>query len=221
MPHYPVPHALSAAEIQHQIDAFAQAARRAVAAGFGIVEIHAAHGYLLHEFLSPLANRRTDAYGGSFENRVRFLLEVTAAVREVWPSEKPLFVRLSATDWEAGGWTIEDSVRLAPLLVQRGVDVLDVTTAGIGRSPLEHEAQAPGYQVPFAARIRRDGNVMTMAVGIIRSGAAANAVVANGDADLVAIGRLELGEPYFPYHAARELGVALPWPERYRRAEMI
>jgi 2,4-dienoyl-CoA reductase-like NADH-dependent reductase (Old Yellow Enzyme family) len=218
MPHYPQPHALTVDEIREQSEAFAHAARRAAEAGFGIVEIHAAHGYLLHEFMSPLANHRTDAYGGSFENRVRFLLEVTEAVRAVWPADKPLFVRVSATDWEAGGWTIEDSVRLAPLLAERGVDVIDVTTAGIGRSPLEHAAQAPGYQVPFAERIRREAGVKTMAVGAILSGTAANTVIAEGQADLVAIGRLALGEPYFPYRAARELGVDLKWPEHYRRA---
>jgi 2,4-dienoyl-CoA reductase-like NADH-dependent reductase (Old Yellow Enzyme family) len=218
MPHYPLPHDVSVAEIHEQIDAFAQAARRAAEAGFGVVEIHAAHGYLLHEFMSPLANHRDDAFGGSFENRVRFLLAVADAVRAVWPAGKPLFTRISATDWEDGGWTIEDSVRLAPLLAQRGVDVIDVTTAGIGRSPLEHAAQAPGYQVPFAERIKRDTGVKTMAVGQILSGKAANAVIAGGSADLVALGRLALGEPYFPYRAARELGVDLPWPEHYRRA---
>jgi 2,4-dienoyl-CoA reductase-like NADH-dependent reductase (Old Yellow Enzyme family) len=218
MPHYPLPHELDGAEIQQQIDAFAQATRRAAEAGFGIVEIHAAHGYLLHEFMSPLANHRSDAYGGTFENRVRFLLEVTDAVRAAWPAEKPLFARISATDWEAGGWTIEDSVRLVPLLVERGVDVIDVTSAGIGRSPLENAAQAPGYQVPFAERIRRETGVKTMAVGRILSGTAANAVIADGAADLVALGRLALGEPYFPYRAARELGVELPWTEHYRRA---
>jgi 2,4-dienoyl-CoA reductase-like NADH-dependent reductase (Old Yellow Enzyme family) len=218
MPHYPLPHELDVSEIHDQIDAFAQATRRAAAAGFGIVEIHAAHGYLLHEFMSPLANHRTDAFGGTFENRVRFLLEVAAAVRSEWPSERPLFTRISATDWEQGGWTIEDSVRLVPLLAQRGVDVIDVTSAGIGRSPLENAAQAPGYQVPFAERIRRDTGVKTMAVGQILSGTAANAVIAGGAADLVALGRLALGEPYFPYRAARELGVELRWPEHYRRA---
>jgi 2,4-dienoyl-CoA reductase-like NADH-dependent reductase (Old Yellow Enzyme family) len=220
MPHYPLPQALSVAEIHEQIDAFAQAARRAAEAGFGIVEIHAAHGYLLHEFLSPFANHRTDAYGGTFENRTRFLLEVTDAVRAAWPAEKPLFVRISAVDWEPGGWTIEDSVRLAPLLAQRGVDVIDVTSAGIGRSPLESAAQAPAYQVPFAERIKRESGVKTMAVGVILNGKAANAVIADGHADLVAIGRLALGEPYFPYRAARELGVELKWPEHYRRAIM-
>jgi 2,4-dienoyl-CoA reductase-like NADH-dependent reductase (Old Yellow Enzyme family) len=221
MPHYPVPHALDLAEIHEHVALFEAAAVRAAAAGFGIVEVHAAHGYLLHEFLSPLANKRTDAYGGSFENRARFLLEVTTAVRRVWPDGKPLFVRISATDWESGGWSLDDSVRLATLLAERGVDVIDVSSAGIGRSPLELAAQSPGYQVPFAERIRRECGVKTMAVGQILSGAAANDVIAGGHADLVAIGRLALGEPYFAYHAARELGVELPWPDRYRRATLL
>ena len=221
MPHYPMPHALELAEIHDHVALFAAAATRAVAAGFAIVEIHAAHGYLLHEFLSPLANRRTDAYGGSFENRVRFLLEVTEAVRAALPAERALFVRISATDWESAGWSLDDSVRLAPLLAERGVDVIDVSSAGIGRSPLELAAQAPGYQVPFAERIRRDCGIKTMAVGQILSGAAANTVIAEGHADLVAIGRVALGEPYFTYHAARDLGIELAWPDRYRRATLL
>jgi 2,4-dienoyl-CoA reductase-like NADH-dependent reductase (Old Yellow Enzyme family) len=218
MPHYPLPHALSEAEIAEMVRAFADATRRAVAIGCAIVEIHAAHGYLLHEFLSPLANKRTDAYGGPFENRIRFLLEVTDAVRGVWPEEKPLFVRISATDWEDGGWTPDESVELARHLAMRGADVIDVTTAGIGRSPLELEAQRPGYQVPFAARIRREAGVKTMAVGMILSGEAAQTVVADGDADLVAIGRKSLGDPYLPYRLAHELGAELPFPPSYRRA---
>jgi 2,4-dienoyl-CoA reductase-like NADH-dependent reductase (Old Yellow Enzyme family) len=149
------------------------------------------------------------------------LLEVTEAVRAAWPAEKPLFVRISAIDWDAGGWTIEDSLRLVPLLAERGVDVIDVSTSGIGRSPLELAAQGPGYQVPFADRIRRACGVKTMAVGQILSGAAADAVVSAGSADLVALARLALGEPYFPYHAARQLGVDLPWPDRYRRATLL
>lgn len=218
MPHYPLPHALTSAEIAEQVGAFAAAATRAAEAGFGITEIHAAHGYLLHEFLSPLANHRSDEYGGSFENRVRFLLEVTEAVRAVWPQNRPLFVRISATDWESGGWTLEDSIRLAPMLTQRGIDVIDVTSAGIGRSPLESSAQAPGYQVGFAERIKHEAGVKTMSVGMILSGKAANDAIARDASDLVGIGRIALGEPYFPYRAARELGVRLPWPEHYRRA---
>jgi 2,4-dienoyl-CoA reductase-like NADH-dependent reductase (Old Yellow Enzyme family) len=221
MPHYPLPHALALDEIHEHVALFAAAAARAARAGFGIVEIHAAHGYLLHEFLTPLANKRTDAYGGSFENRVRFLLEVTEAVRRVWPDDRPLFVRISATDWTDGGWTLDDSVALAPLLAARGVDVIDVSSAGIGRSPLEMAAQAPGYQVPFADRIRHACNVKTMAVGQILDAEAANDVIASGHADLVAIGRLALGEPYFAYHAARTLGADLAWPDRYRRATLL
>jgi 2,4-dienoyl-CoA reductase-like NADH-dependent reductase (Old Yellow Enzyme family) len=221
MPHYPLPHAMELDEIHEHVALFAAAAARGVRAGFAILEIHAAHGYLLHEFLSPLSNKRTDAYGGSFENRARFLLEVTDAVRAVWPDDKPLFVRISATDWTDAGWTLDDSVRLVPLLTARGVDVIDVSSAGIGRSPLEMAAQAPAYQVPFAERIRRECNVKTMAVGQILSGTAANDVIANEQADLVAIGRLALGEPYFPYLAARELGSELAWPDRYRRAMLM
>jgi 2,4-dienoyl-CoA reductase-like NADH-dependent reductase (Old Yellow Enzyme family) len=218
MPHYPVPHALERSEIAEMVRAFADAARRADAAGFAIVEIHAAHGYLLHEFLSPLSNQRTDDYGSSYENRIRFLLETTDAVRATWPERKPLFLRLSAVDWYDGGWSIEDSVDLARRLRAHGVDVIDVTSAGIGRSPLESAAQAPLYQVPFSERIRNDAKVKTMAVGLINNGKDAESVIAQGRADLVAIGRKTLGDPYFPYRAAHEIGADLAWPRQYRRA---
>ncbi len=155
MPHYPLPHALSTAEIAALAESFAAAARRGDAAGFAIAEVHAAHGYLLHEFLSPLSNLRDDAYGGSFEHRCRFLLEVTDAVRAVWPEHKPLLVRISATDWDAAGWTVDESVELARALKPRGVDMVAVSSGGVGHSPLEHGAQAPLYQVPFASRVRR------------------------------------------------------------------
>jgi 2,4-dienoyl-CoA reductase-like NADH-dependent reductase (Old Yellow Enzyme family) len=218
MPHYPVPLALDAAGIVNVIQAFTDGARRALDAGFAVTEIHAAHGYLLHEFLSPLSNARTDAYGGSFENRVRLLLEITAAVRAVWPENKALFARISATDWQDGGWTIEESVELARLLGERGVDVVDVTSGGVGGSPLDQPAEAPLYQVPLAERIRREAGVKTMAVGVIATGADADAVIAGGSADLVAIGRRSLGDPSFPYRAALELGEPLAWPHQYRRA---
>lgn len=218
MPHYPLPHAIDRGEIAEMVHAFREAARRGDDAGFAIIEIHAAHGYLLHEFLTPLANKREDEYGGSFENRTRFLFEVTDAVRSAWPESKPLFVRISATDWEPSGWTIEESIELARLLVQRGADVIDVSSAGIGRSPLEHAAQGALYQVPFSERIRREANVKTMAVGMITTGAQAESVIASGAADLVAIGRRSLGDPYFPYRAARELGAAFPLPKPYIRA---
>jgi 2,4-dienoyl-CoA reductase-like NADH-dependent reductase (Old Yellow Enzyme family) len=218
MPHYPLPQALERSEIAQLVRAFADGARRADAAGFAIAEIHAAHGYLLHEFLTPLANHRTDDYGGSFENRIRFLLETTDAVRAVWPERKPLFVRLSAIDWDENGWTLEESVELARILAAHGVDVIDVTSAGIGRSPLEMAAQAPLYQVPFAERVRREAGVKTMAVGMITLGREAESIVADGRADLVAIGRKALGDPYLPYRMAREIGVELAWPRQYRRA---
>jgi len=220
MPHYPLPHALERDEIATMVRAFAEGARRADAAGFAIAEIHAAHGYLLHEFLTPLANRRTDDYGGSYENRTRFLLETTDAVRAVWPERKPLFLRLSAIDWAEGGWTIEESVAVSRTLAARGVDVIDVTSAGIGRSPLESAAQAPLYQVPFSERIRREAQVKTMAVGLITTGKEAESVIAEGHADLVAIGRKTLADPYFPYRAAHEIGVELAWPRQYRRATL-
>ncbi|HXF33583.1 MAG TPA: NADH:flavin oxidoreductase/NADH oxidase [Candidatus Acidoferrales bacterium] len=218
MPHYPLPEALSVEEIRDIVDAFAMAARRSDEAGFAVTEIHAAHGYLLHEFLSPLSNQRTDFYGGSFTNRVRFLLDVTDAVRDVWPQGKPLFVRISATDWEDGGWTIEESVELAKLLAAHGVDVIDVTSGGVGRSPLDQPAEAPLYQVPLSGRIRREASVKTVAVGMITSAAEAESVLAQGAADLVAIGRRSLGDPYFPYRAAHGLSMALHWPPQYRRA---
>jgi 2,4-dienoyl-CoA reductase-like NADH-dependent reductase (Old Yellow Enzyme family) len=218
MPHYPMPHALERSEIAGMVRAFAEGARRADAAGFAIAEIHAAHGYLLHEFLTPLANKRDDDYGGSFENRTRFLLETTDAVRAVWPERKPLFVRISATDWEQGGWTVEDSVVLARMLTERGVDVIDVSSAGIGRSPLESAAAGPLYQVPFAERVRREAGVTTMAVGIITTGTEAEAILAKGAADLVAVGRRVLGDPYFAYRAAREIGVEVALPKPYIRA---
>jgi 2,4-dienoyl-CoA reductase-like NADH-dependent reductase (Old Yellow Enzyme family) len=218
MPHYPLPHALERSEIAEMVRAFAAGARRADEAGFAIAEIHAAHGYLLHTFLTPLANHRTDDYGGSYENRTRFLLETTEAVRAVWPERKPLMVRISAIDWDPDGWTIEQSVDLARLLAARGVDVIDVSSAGIGRSPLESAAQAPLYQVPFSERIRREAGVKTMAVGLITTGREAESVIAQGRADLVAIGRKSLGDPYFPYRAAHEIGTELAWPRQYRRA---
>jgi 2,4-dienoyl-CoA reductase-like NADH-dependent reductase (Old Yellow Enzyme family) len=218
MPHYPLPHALSVAEIDDMVQSFVAAARRSDAAGFAIAEIHAAHGYLLHEFLSPLSNTRDDAYGGSFDNRCRFLLAVTDAVRAVWPERKPLFVRISATDWNERGWTVDESVALAKLLAARGADVIGVSSGGVGHSPLEHAAQAPLYQVPFAARIRREANVMTAAVGLINTGTDAETVIAEGSADLVAVARKYLGDPSLPYRMAHEIGADLKWPPQYRLA---
>jgi 2,4-dienoyl-CoA reductase-like NADH-dependent reductase (Old Yellow Enzyme family) len=218
MPHYPLPHELSCDEMTAMVRSFAAAAGRADAAGFAIAEIHAAHGYLLHEFLSPLSNVRDDVYGGSFEHRCRFLLEVTDAVRAAWPERKPLLVRISATDWDDAGWTVDESVELARALKPRGVDMVAVSSGGVGHSPLEHGAQAPLYQVPFASRVRREAGIPTMAVGLINNGPHAASVVADGHADLVAVARKYLGNPSLPYRMAHELGDELPWPPQYRRA---
>lgn len=211
-----MPRALDGAGIRGVIEAFRRAARRAERAGFDVVEIHAAHGYLLHEFLSPLSNQRTDAYGGSFENRTRLLLEVTEAVRAEWPAHLPLFVRISATDWAEGGWRVEDSVALSRLLSARGADLIDVSSGGL--VPHAQVPVGPGYQVEFAARIRRDGGIATAAVGLITDPVQANAVVQQGEADLVLLARGMLRDPYWPLHAAAALGEPAPWPVQYLRA---
>lgn len=216
--HVPAPIALTAQEARLVATDFAAAARRAVEAGFRVIEIHAAHGYLLHEFLSPLSNSRTDEYGGSFENRVRLTLETVDAVRAVIPESLPLFVRISATDWAEGGWDIEQSVQLAALLKQRGVDLLDVSGGGL--VPYAKIPAAPGYQVPFAARIRRETGLKTGAVGLITEPAQAEAVLADGDADLILLGRELLRDPYFPLHAAAALYEDVKWPVQYDRAKL-
>ena len=212
-----VPVALDAANIERIVAGFASAARRAQAAGFELLELHAAHGYLMHEFHSPLSNARTDRYGGSFENRIRFTLEVVDAVRAVWPERYPLFVRLSATDWVEGGWSIDESVALARVLGSRGVDLIDASSGGA--VPDAKIPAAPGYQVPFAARIRSEAGIPTGAVGLITQAAQAEAIVANGSADLVFIARELLRDPYWPLHAAHELGVDVRWPDQYARAK--
>ncbi len=213
---YPVPLALDAASIRKVVADFRAAAGRALAAGFRVIELHAAHGYLLHQFLSPLSNQRTDAYGGSFENRIRLLLEVVAATREVWPAELPLLVRLSATDWTAGGWSADESVQLAALLKTRGVDLIDCSTGG--NVPRATIPVGPGYQVQFAARIRQEAGILTGAVGLITTPAEAEAIITAGQADVVLLAREFLREPYFPLVAAQELGVEVPWPAQYERA---
>ena len=213
----PPPHALTVAEIDAVVEQFVQSTRYALSAGFRVIELHGAHGYLLHEFLSPLCNTRDDEYGGSLENRMRFLLRVTKAVRDVWPDELPLFVRISATDWAEGGWTLDDSVVLANQLRELGVDLIDCSSGGaVMHQKIE---LGPGYQVPFAARIRRDANVATGAVGLITTAKQANDVVKNGDADAVLLARQLLRDPYFPLHAATELGVDVKWPSQYERAK--
>jgi len=213
---YAVPTALEKAGIRDIVDAFGRAARRALEAGFDFVEIHAAHGYLLHEFLSPLANRRSDEYGGSFRNRARLLLEVVDSVRRVWPEHLPLFVRISATDWAEGGWNVDESVELAKLLRAHGVDLVDVSSGGL--VPGVKIPLGPGYQVGFAARIREEAGIATAAVGLITEPEQANAIIAEGRADLVLLARAELRDPYWPMHAAAALGETASWPRQYLRA---
>ncbi len=213
---YAVPEALDAAGIAATVAAFAQAAQRALTAGFDVVEIHGAHGYLLNEFLSPLSNRRTDSYGGSFENRTRLILEVVDAVRKEWPENLPLFVRISATDWVEGGWTIDDSVQLSRLLRDHGVDLVDASSGGL--VPGAKIPVAPGYQVPFAAQIRKEAAIATAAVGMITEPTQANSIIEHGEADLVLLAREMLRDPYWPVHAAAALSEPATWPQQYLRA---
>lgn len=213
---YPRPIELGLDEIGRIVNDFAAGARRALQAGFDVAEIHAAHGYLLHEFLSPLSNWRTDEYGGAFENRVRMLLETVAAVRAEWSGGKPLFVRISASDWSEGGWTPEDSVALAGLLREAGVDLIDCSSGG--NVPRVKIPAGPGYQVPFAARIRKEADIMTGAVGMITTAEQANRIVVSGEADLVLLARELLRDPYWPLHAASVLKHKVEWPVQYRRA---
>ncbi|HXQ81466.1 MAG TPA: NADH:flavin oxidoreductase/NADH oxidase [Opitutaceae bacterium] len=214
---YPTPEAMSADHIHAVTKAFAQAARRALEAGFQLVEIHAAHGYLIHEFLSPVSNNRTDEYGGTFENRVRMLREVVAAVRKVWMDRLPLFVRLSVTDWVEGeSWDLEQSVELSRLLKEDGVDLIDCSSGGTvpdAKVPL-----GPGYQTPFAERIRRDTGILTAAVGMITSPEQADTILRTGQADIVVLAREFLRDPYWPHHAAAKLRAQVSPPVQYGRA---
>ncbi len=213
---YPTPQALSADGIQEVVKAFSAAARRACEAGVRVIEIHAAHGYLIHEFLSPLSNQRSDEYGGSFENRTRILREVVAAVRSAWPERAPLFVRISATDWVEGGWDIQQSVALARQLKGLGVDLIDCSSGGnVSHAKIP---MGPGYQTPFAEQIRREAGIMTGAVGMITSSSQAEHIVAEGQADAVLLARELLRDPYWPLRAARELGQPMSWPVQYLRA---
>ena len=196
---------------------FRETALRALAAGFQVVEVHAAHGYLLHEFLSPLSNHRTDEYGGSFDNRVRFVREVVQDVRGVWPDELPLFVRVSASDWTEGGWTIDDSVRLSALLKQDGVDLIDCSSGGNVQKAII--PVGPSYQVLFADQIKREAGLPTGAVGLITTPEQAEAILTAGQADLILLAREFLRDPYFPLQAARELGENAVWPVQYERAK--
>jgi len=211
------PAALELVGIQDVISAFTSAARRARAAGFQVIELHGAHGYLINEFLSPLSNTRTDAYGGSFENRTRVLREIVVAVRGVWPEHLPLFVRLSATEWVDGGWTVENSVALARTLQPLGVDLIDCSSGG--NVPKVRIPIGPGYQVPLAERVRRESGVPTGAVGLITEAKQADDIISEGKADIVLLAREELRDPYFPLHAAKELGVEVEWPKQYLRAK--
>ncbi len=214
---HPVPRELELREVKRVPDAFAAAARRALSAGFRVLEVHAAHGYLLHQFLSPLSNRRQDAYGGNFKARTRLLLEVVEAIRGVWPDGLPLLVRVSATDWVEGGWDLLQTVVLARRLKAVGVDLLDCSAGG-----LVHGARmptGPGFQVPFAAQVRRETGIATGAVGFITQACQAEQIVATGLADLTLLGREMLRDPYWPLHAARELGVDVRWPDQYLRAK--
>jgi 2,4-dienoyl-CoA reductase-like NADH-dependent reductase (Old Yellow Enzyme family) len=210
------PRPLDEAGLAQVVADFQQAAARALAAGFQVVEVHAAHGYLLHQFLSPLSNHRDDRWGGSFDNRTRLVREVVTAVRAVWPGELPLFLRLSASDWVAGGWDLDQSVELARMLGPLGVDLVDCSSGGnVARAEIP---LGPGYQVPFAARIRREAGIPTAAVGLITGAAQAQAILDQGAADLVFLGRELLRNPRWPLAAAQELGVTVPWPRQYARA---
>ena len=215
-PDYPMPAEMNAPGIAEVVRAFGEAARRAQQAGYRVVEIHAAHGYLLHSFFSPLSNHRGDAYGGSFENRTRIAREVAESVRRQWPEKYPLFIRISATDWTEGGWDIEQSVELARMLRPLGVDLVDCSSGGNvagAKIPM-----APGYQTKFAERIRHDAGIPTGAVGMITSAVQAEQILRTGQADVVLLAREMLRDPYWPLHAARELGHAASWPVQYLRA---
>jgi 2,4-dienoyl-CoA reductase-like NADH-dependent reductase (Old Yellow Enzyme family) len=213
---YTEPHALTVDEIKGLVQAFADAATRARKAGFKIVELHGAHGYLGHEFLSPFSNKRTDQYGGSFENRIRFLLEVTTAVRAAWPDELPLFVRLSATDWAEGGWTPDETVALSARLRELGVDLIDVSSGG--NLPSAAIPVGPGYQTEFAARVKTEAQIATGTVGMITDAIQAEHVLRTGQADLVLLARELLRDPYWPLHAADQLRENVAWPPQYVRA---
>jgi 2,4-dienoyl-CoA reductase-like NADH-dependent reductase (Old Yellow Enzyme family) len=213
---YPMPQALTVDGIQEVVAAFAGAARRACQAGFRVLEIHAAHGYLIHEFLSPLSNKRQDNYGGSFENRTRLCREIVTAIRSSWPNELPLFLRISATDWIDGAWNIDESVKLARQLKQIGVDLIDCSSGG--NVPHAKIPVGPGYQTVFASRIRREAEIMTAAVGMITSPVQAEHIIRTEQADAVIIARDFLRDPYWPLRAARELDQPIAWPVQYLRA---
>lgn len=211
-----VPHELDNSEIKKITQMFVDATERSLKAGFQLIELHSAHGYLLHSFLSPLCNKRTDEYGGSFDNRIRFLLETTTAIRSAMPDDVPLFVRISCTDWVDGGWDIDQSVELAKRLLPLGVDLIDCSSGAA--VPHVKIPVGPGYQVPFAERIRKEAGIATGAVGMITEPAQANEIITSGKADIVLLARQFLREPYWPQRAATELGGDVAWPSQYGRA---
>jgi 2,4-dienoyl-CoA reductase-like NADH-dependent reductase (Old Yellow Enzyme family) len=213
----PVPHALTPAEIDEIVAQFVDATSLAVSAGFHVVELHMAHGYLMHEFLSPLCNARTDEYGGSLENRMRFPLRVAEGVRHAWPDDLPLFVRISASDWVEGGWDLAQSIEFAKCLRALGVDVVDCSSGGAVTGA--KIALGPGYQVPFARAIRAEAGIATAAVGLITEPQQAEDIITSGSADAVMLARELLRDPNWPLHAARLLGVDIPWPPQYERAK--
>ncbi|MHC1704147.1 MAG: NADH:flavin oxidoreductase/NADH oxidase [Tenuifilaceae bacterium] len=220
IPFYPddeVPLALDLDGIQKVISDFRVAAKRALNAGYKVIDIHAAHGYLVHQFLSPLSNQRTDSYGGSFENRIRLLLEIVDAVRTVWPLNLPLFVRLSATDWAEGGWNIDESVKLAIILKQKSVDLIDTSAGGMVHNP--KVTVSPGFMVPYAEQIKKEAGILTSAVGLITQVQQAEEILQKGQADLILIGRESLRNPYFALNAAKLLGDEIEWPNQYLRAK--
>jgi 2,4-dienoyl-CoA reductase-like NADH-dependent reductase (Old Yellow Enzyme family) len=212
------PIALDTTGIKKVLNDFENAAARALEAGYQVIELHAAHGYLIHQFLSPLSNTRTDEYGGTFENRIRLLLEVVEVVQKKWPSRLPLFVRISTTDWaEPGGWDIEQSVQLANILKGKGIDLIDCSSAG--SLPKVKIPVGPGYQVPFAEKIKKETGIMTGAVGMITNAKQAEEILEKGQADMVLLAREMLRDPYFPLHAAQALDEDIQWPLQYERAK--
>ena len=214
---YPKPVALDQAGIEKIVSDFTAAAKRALQAGFKVIEIHAAHGYLVHQFLSPLSNHRTDEYGGSFENRIRLLLRIIEGVRTVWPGDLPLFTRISATDWAEGGWNADDAVQLAHILKEKGIDLIDVSSGGLAVN--QQISVGPAYQLPFASRIKRETGILTGTVGMITSSTQAETILVNGDADMIIMAREILRNPYFPLEAARDLKEGIAWPVQYERAK--
>ena len=214
-----LPGELTEVQIRQAVVDFAAAAERALDAGFKVLEIHAAHGYLIHQFLSSLSNQRNDRYGGPFENRIRFLMEILQAVRKVWPNDLPLFVRISATDWAEGGWDIEQSVELTHILKQQGVDLIDCSSGGL--VPYAKINAGPGYQVQFSERVKHDAGILTGAVGLITSAEQAESILKEEKADVIILARQLLRDPYFPLHAARILGQEIEWPLQYERAKKL